>query len=425
MMPEGWRIVTVDDITAELKSGLSRKLSASDTGLPVLRSNNLIAGSGIDYSDLKYWYVNDPQGANTENYVLRDNDILINFINSTAIIGKCSIYTDILKRNVIYTTNIMCLRVKDHLILPQYFLYLTQTEEYQKYIESITKPAVNQASFTTIDFRNWKFPLPPLPEQHKIAEILSTWDRAIDLASQLIAAKKERKRGLMQQLLTGKRKFTEFEGEEWHRLKLGDLGYCIRGVSYDPGEDLKITDDEDTIRLLRSNNIQSGQIRTDELQFVDSARCRTEQVLIPGDIAICIANGSKDLVGKAAIFRKHEEHRYTVGAFCAIYRTKNHNDQEFINQLFQSGIYRSKLRTIFAGSSINNLKPSDIEALDFEIPVCQEERLNVAEVLQACDREIALLEQKRDLLKQQKQGLMQQLLSGRVRVPVAQAESSS
>jgi type I restriction enzyme, S subunit len=124
----GWKTIHVADITASLKSGLSRKLSNEDIGLPVIRSNNLIPGSGIDYSDIRYWYEEDPQGANTNNYLLRKDDILINFINSISSIGKCSLYDDKLGRKVIYTTNIMCLRVNERLILPQYFLYLTQTE---------------------------------------------------------------------------------------------------------------------------------------------------------------------------------------------------------------------------------------------------------------------------------------------------------
>jgi type I restriction enzyme S subunit len=73
------------------------------------------------------------------------------------------------------------------------------------------------------DFLKLQILLPPLPEQRRIAEILGTWDQAITLTEQLIAAKQRRKKALMQQLLTGRQRFREFEGEEWHEVKLKDV----------------------------------------------------------------------------------------------------------------------------------------------------------------------------------------------------------
>ncbi|EKN6411755.1 restriction endonuclease subunit S, partial [Yersinia enterocolitica] len=94
----------------ELKSGLSRMFSDSDIGLPVIRSNN-IKDYCLDFNDLKYWFEEDTQGAKTSNYHLRDGDILVNFINSQAQIGKSAIYQNALNRDCIYTTNILSLRI--------------------------------------------------------------------------------------------------------------------------------------------------------------------------------------------------------------------------------------------------------------------------------------------------------------------------
>jgi type I restriction enzyme S subunit len=80
----------------------------------------------------------------------------------------------------------------------------------KKFSDKTSVPGVNRN-----DLHRIRVALPPLLEQRKIAEILNTWDRAIDLTEQLIAAKQQRKKGLMQQLLTGKRRFVEFEGAEW------------------------------------------------------------------------------------------------------------------------------------------------------------------------------------------------------------------
>ena len=74
-LPTGWEWATVSDVVRVLKSGLSRKLSQTDIGLPVLRSTN-ITNTGIDVSDIKYWYRDDPQGSNTTNYFLQDREFL-------------------------------------------------------------------------------------------------------------------------------------------------------------------------------------------------------------------------------------------------------------------------------------------------------------------------------------------------------------
>lgn len=104
-----------------IQSGLSRQLRDEDIGLPVLRSNNLQDNS-IDIKDIKYWYLNDPQGANTSNYFLEKNDLLVNFINSISQIGKSAIYQNELNRNTILTTNIFRLRF-NKLINPLYIGY--------------------------------------------------------------------------------------------------------------------------------------------------------------------------------------------------------------------------------------------------------------------------------------------------------------
>jgi type I restriction enzyme, S subunit len=199
---EDWEKVSFDNCVSSMTSGLSRKLSTQDIGIPVLRSSN-IGEKYADFDDLKYWYLEDPQGANTKNYILDDGDILINFINSISQIGKACIFKNCLDRDCIYTTNI--LRIKPNTRISSDFFYLvTQTEQYRLYIQFITKPAINQASFTTKELKEFTFLLPPIPEQEKIAAVLSAADEEISTLEKQLAAYKQQKLGLMQQLLTGR-----------------------------------------------------------------------------------------------------------------------------------------------------------------------------------------------------------------------------
>ena len=198
--------------------------------------------------------------------------------------------------------------------------------------------------------------------------------------------------------------------------KLGEVGNCIRGVSYNGDRDLSSYDTNTTFRLLRSNNVQDGTIDLSELQFVNVSRVKPIQALQENDIVICMANGSKQLVGKSAIFNVLNDYDYTFGAFMGCFRTNpNQAVSRFISFTFQTYQYRSYIDVLLSGSSINNLKPSDIESIEILFPK-QEEQIAIANIFSDMDTEIESLEKKRDKYIMLKQGMMQQLLTGRIRL---------
>ena len=200
-----WEVVKLQSVLDLMRSGLSRKLENDNVGIAVIRSNNM----GLKYTnnvDLKYWYLDDPQGANVSNYILDDGDLLVNFINSLSQIGKACIYRKNLDVDAIYTTNILRIKPNTEKVDPIYLYLLTKTANYDSYITSITKPAVNQASFTTKEFGNLEFNLPPLKEQQKIATVLTNADKEIELLEQQLADLQQEKKALMQVLLTGKKR---------------------------------------------------------------------------------------------------------------------------------------------------------------------------------------------------------------------------
>tara|TARA_R110001599_G_scaffold179411_3_gene372044 strand:+ start:7204 stop:8445 length:1242 start_codon:yes stop_codon:yes gene_type:complete len=202
---EEWEEVILRDCVSLMRSGLSRKLEIENVGIAVIRSNNM-GPKFTTNTDLKYWYLNDPQGAKVENYILENGDILVNFINSLSQIGKTCIYRKTNSLDAIYTTNILRVKAKESVITPDFLYYLTKTEQYQNSVQSITKPAVNQASFTTKEFGDIGFSIPKLPEQQKIAAVLTAADQEIDALQSKLAHLKQEKKALMQQLLTGKRR---------------------------------------------------------------------------------------------------------------------------------------------------------------------------------------------------------------------------
>ena len=194
-----WKIIKLGDVLSELKSGLSRELSNDDIGLPVIRANNISDGNLNLDSDIKYWFKEDPKGANTANYVVRENDILVNFINSEAKMGTAAIVLSEPDRETIYTTNILKLTVKEDYY--PYFIYLmTLLQSYQYYIKAITKPAVNQASFTTVDFKKYEFLCPAFQEQQAIGSYFSNLDNLINSHKEKISQLETLKKKLLQDM---------------------------------------------------------------------------------------------------------------------------------------------------------------------------------------------------------------------------------
>ena len=137
----------------------------------------------------------------------------------------------------------------------------------------------------------------------------------------------------------------------------------IRGVSYKP-EDLHNELDENSVILLRANNIDDGRINFDDVVYVDKGKVSDEQYLRVGDILICASSGSKNLVGKAASVTFERE--CTFGAFCKVVRPKTENEK-YLGVYFQSPAYRRKISEVAMGANINNIRNEHIDELD--IPV--------------------------------------------------------
>jgi len=201
-IPEEWEAGPIRSYIESMKSGLSRRITSEDIGLPVLTSTN-VKDSQLDIGELKYWYRDDPQGADTSNYILQPGDLLLNFINSIHQIGKCCVFEDI-GRDAIYTTNLFRIVVNQEKTSSKFLNYLINHNLVQKQVKRITKPAINQASFTKPDFESIEVPLVSFEEQQEIASVLSTIDEKTGRERQEKEALTRLKKGLMDDLLTGK-----------------------------------------------------------------------------------------------------------------------------------------------------------------------------------------------------------------------------
>lgn len=254
----------------------------------------------------------------------------------------------------ICSAHAMVLRAKEDVIDPLFLPFLFHSKSFIDMAITISvgglSPTINWK-----DIAKQEFLLPPKPEQKRLAALLWAADEMVE--------KEKREREMVEEYKNLLITSTILNGPK--SIVLNELGSVIRGVSYKP-EQVITRHESDAIILLRSNNISPNfQTNYTEVYYIDNSILKSEQELRLGDIIICMSNGSKELVGKASEITETPTVKTSVGSFCAIYRP--HSDSHFVKYLFQSSEYRKQIALLLSGSNINNLKPSDIESVVFNI----------------------------------------------------------
>lgn len=395
-----WKKEKLNNIVLELKSGLSRMLSDNDIGIPVIRSIN-ISDHTLNVTNLKYWYLNDPQGANTENYHLVEDDILINFINSMAQIGKVALYKDLLGRPCIYTTNILVLKLKAG-YSNKFIYYFFQTKKYKNFIQSITKPAVNQASFTTKDFRRMDIYFPSLKEQNKIANFLSSVDKKITLQSRKIELLQQYKKGLIENIFSQKIRFENnncANFSEWNECELSSVALKVN-----------IKNKDESISNVLTNSATQGIVSQADYfdrEIVTSSNLGGYYVVNIGDFVYNPRISSSAPVGPIKM------NKHSLGVMSPLYTvfrfTKGNN--QFYQYFFESTQWYDYMKSVAnSGARHDRMNITTSHFLGLPIPQpLEEEQQKIADFLSSIDDKITIENNKLDKLKQWKQGLLQQM----------------
>jgi type I restriction enzyme S subunit len=247
----------------------------------------------------------------------------------------------------------------------------------------------------TESIKEYPVNIPPLPEQRKIALILSTWYKAISTTERLIDNSKQQKKSLMQQLLTGKKRLLDdsrerFEGE-WEEVKLGDISYITTG----------------------SSNREDSSLDGEYTFFDRSEDIRGSSRYLFDGAAVIVAGEGQDFVPKHFI-GKFDLHQRT-------YAIMDFKDAHSKFIYYNIGYFRHYFLAQAVGSTVKSLRLPMFQKMPIKLPPIEEQQ-KIAAVLINADKEINLLEQQLADLKQEKKALMQQLLTGKRRVKLDEKE---
>ena len=280
----------------------------------------------------------------------------------------------------IFSAHGMVLRPKEEVIDKDFFPLFISSDYF---LDAAIKISVGSLS-PTINWRDLKeleFELPDLETQRKLAEVLWSINDTMEAYKKLIAATDELvKSQFMEQFIIE----TPYE-----RTRLGDHISQIRGVSYKP-VDLRPSLSEESVLLLRANNISAGRINHDEVQYVAKEKVSTVQLIQAGDILMCASSGSLEHVGKAAICLPSIEGE-TFGAFCKLIRPKGDLLPEYIAAYLETDEYREIIMQLACGSNINNLKTEHIDELQIPTPPAEVQEAFVSFLRQSDKSKFAVL----------------------------------
>jgi type I restriction enzyme S subunit len=284
-----------------------------------------------------------------------------------------------------------------------YFEYKWNTLE-----QGSTFTAVNSS-----DIKKIKLLLPLLPEQNRIVSVLETWDKSIENLNKKIEIKKQIKKGLMQDLLTGKKRLSGFN-DKWETIKLGDIGE-FRTSSVDK----KTISSEKEALLCNYMDVYKRKIikNTDIFQKITAKDSQIESSsLIIGDVLFTPSSETPEDIGYSAVVQSTSPNLLFSYHLVRFRPKKNTLDASYSSFCFNQVSFRKYLSSVSAGVTRFTLSKPAFENATVKLPSIKEQNA-IAEILTTADREITGLEKKLSIIKDQKKYLLNNLITGVIRTP--------
>jgi len=394
-IPKDWDVKKLGSILQSTQLGGNYPNTESITKYPLIKMGNLARGY-IDLSKIEY----------VSNGIIptyRDKlsygNVIFNTRNTLDLVGKVSIWRDELQ-SAYFNSNIMRLKFKKQFVSSDFFINnIFNSKNLISQLRNIATGTTSVAAIYTRDLINIQIPLPPLKEQEAIAEVLSDADALITALEKRIAKKRLIKQGAMQKLLSPK--------DDWEVKKLGEVASIIKGKGL-PKSALVV---EGKYKCIHYGElfIKYKEKIIEYLSYTDKKDdcfySKRNDVLMPtSDVtpnglatASCVLEDNVIIGGDILVIRIPEN---VINGIFLSYSIKKSREQ---------------VMKLVTGSTVYHIYGSDMANFVFKYPKIEEQN-RIATILSDIDNEIDALEKKLAKTKKLKQGLMQQLLTGKIRL---------
>ena len=415
-IPKEWDVKPIIEIVEKIKAGGTPKTSVKEYyggGIPFVKIEDLTSCN--KYLEKTKITITQQGLENSSSWIVPPGSLLFAMYGSigASAINKVPVATNQAILGIIPKRDIVDVE----------FLYYLLT--YSKPRFELMALQTTQANLNAGIVKATKIPLPPLPEQRKIAEILSTIDKAIEKTDALIHHYQQLKNALMQKLFTEGIGHTKFKSSplgqipaEWEVVKFGDISEFKNGINFKG--DLKGDVGILTVDVL---NMYGEGIYLDMSNLYRvNMEVKENYLLQRGDILIVRSSLKQEGVGWASMFNGYHEPVTFCGFLIRARMKEEYRDTvlpEFLVYYLRSDISRGMLISTSGKVAITNISQGLLKQLNIPLPPLEEQK-KIAQILMTIDNKIEAEMRTKEELEKLKHGMMDKLLTGKVRVKVGE-----
>lgn len=405
LIPHDWEVKTLGEyayiFNGDRSDRYPKDSEISRSGIPFVNAGHIVNGR-LDFSNMDYISIEKYNSMSGVKFMV--NDILVCLRGSLGKNAKIDFEGGTVASS-------LCV-IRPYAINPNYLSSIFNSSFFDGFIKEENNGS-SQPNLSAQSLLGFKCPLPPtLAEQERIAGALSSIDTLIGALNEQIEKKRHIKQGTMQQLLTGKKRLAGFTGE-WKNVRLGEIGVTYSGLSGKSAGDFG-KGQAQYITFL--NILNNPIIDTSIFERVQVRPNERQNAVHIGDLFFNTSSETPEEVGICAVILEEIENLY-LNSFCFGYRLIDVTiDGKYLAYYFRSKEGRELMTTLAQGATRYNLSKSSFCKAEITIPPTISEQSAIAAVLSGMDTEIAALEQKRDKYIAIKSGMMQDLLTGKIRL---------
>lgn len=420
-IPVDWEVKRLGDFCSKIGSGSTPTGGSAvylSRGTSFIRSQNVYNGY---FKRQGLAFISELAASSLDGVTVVEDDVLLNITGDS--VARCTMVpTDVLPARV--SQHVAIIRVARDRINPSYLqCYLTSPSMQTFMLNLAHGQGGSRNALTKGMVADFQIPLPPLAEQRRIAGALSDIDELISALGKLIEKKRNIKTGAMQELLgmrngecgmrnVPRRRLPGFSGE-WIEKRLGDCGFCFNGLTGKSGSDFG---HGKACYITFLNVLTNVVIDSSIFEPVDICSGENQNEVRRGDIFFNTSSETPEEVGLCAVLEEDVKSVY-LNSFCFGFRiTDNDVSGRFLAYWFRASAGRALMTSLAQGSTRYNLSKDAFREACVCIPPTLAEQRAIATVLSDIDAEIAALEAKRTKYESIKQGMMQELLTGRTRL---------
>ncbi len=387
-IPEEWNCVSFGELVSKSQYGLSKATSEGGK-VPIMGMSNLQSGKIVSECKKNVSISNDE----FEKFRVKKYDFLFNRTNSFDLVGKTALAIEDMP--CVFASYLVRFSLSGSPVLPLYVTYYFNLHNAITRLKALATPGVSQYNInpTTLQ-EHFYISLPSLPEQKKIAEILSAWDRNIERVSKLIEAKEKRFKALVQTLISN-------QCNSWDHLKGKEVFNSISEKNHLDGELLSVTQDRGVIpRTLLAGKVMSPEGSTAMYKLIKK-----------GDFVISLRSFQGGI--------EYSRYQGIISPAYTVIRPKIKLHDDYFRHFFKTYLFIEKYLRIAVIGIRDGKQISIPDFMTVEIPYPPlDQQKQIGSILNTAQQEINFLKSYGETYCKQKRGLMQKLLTGEIRVKI-------